>query len=249
MPIQVTCPGCMQRFAVSDKYAGKKGPCPKCKKEIVIPEKQEEVVIHAPEVSGPKDSKGVSVLKPIARSEFKVGKLTWILFAVGLLIVLGVAIGVRMSDSPAPTPLLAFGAILLAPPIVMAGYTFLRDDGLAGYEGQEYWIRVAICSAAFAATWLIYFGLSWYFEHRTLAEISTTEMIIYTVVMIGLGLAASLLTFELEAPQSALHYLAYFVITFALCLVMGVELGEPLSTQDPSTPSGVVPLSSRDAVP
>jgi hypothetical protein len=37
MPIQVTCPGCKAQFNVSEKFAGKKGPCPKCKAVITIP--------------------------------------------------------------------------------------------------------------------------------------------------------------------------------------------------------------------
>lgn len=69
MTISVVCPGCKKRFSVSDKYAGQKGPCPSCKTVIQIPEKAEEVVIHAPEGAGPKDSKGKSVVKPILREE------------------------------------------------------------------------------------------------------------------------------------------------------------------------------------
>ncbi|MEC8508925.1 MAG: MJ0042-type zinc finger domain-containing protein, partial [Planctomycetota bacterium] len=34
MSIRVTCPGCHARFNVSDQFAGKSGPCPKCKKTI-----------------------------------------------------------------------------------------------------------------------------------------------------------------------------------------------------------------------
>lgn len=37
MPILVTCPGCKAQFNVSDKFAGKQGPCPKCKAVISIP--------------------------------------------------------------------------------------------------------------------------------------------------------------------------------------------------------------------
>ena len=51
MPIQVTCPGCLKRFSVADKFAGKKGPCPKCKQIITIPKKEDEVIIHAPDHS------------------------------------------------------------------------------------------------------------------------------------------------------------------------------------------------------
>ena len=34
MAIDVTCPSCHTRFQVSDKFAGKSGPCPKCKNTI-----------------------------------------------------------------------------------------------------------------------------------------------------------------------------------------------------------------------
>lgn len=37
MAIAVTCPSCKAKFSVSDKFAGKQGPCPKCKATITIP--------------------------------------------------------------------------------------------------------------------------------------------------------------------------------------------------------------------
>ncbi len=69
MAIQIICPGCHKRFKVSDKFAGKTGPCPQCKTSIKIPLKSEEVVVHAPEEFGPKGDSGEAVLKPIARQE------------------------------------------------------------------------------------------------------------------------------------------------------------------------------------
>ena len=42
MPIDVTCPGCLVRFKVSAQHAGKKGLCPKCKHEILVPSLDEE---------------------------------------------------------------------------------------------------------------------------------------------------------------------------------------------------------------
>ena len=72
MPIRVICPGCHTRFKVGDQHAGKTGACPKCKGQIEIPESDDEVVIHAPELeAGAKDAHGRSVLKPIARKEAK----------------------------------------------------------------------------------------------------------------------------------------------------------------------------------
>lgn len=219
----------MARFAVSDKYAGKKGPCPKCKKEIVVPDKTQEVVIHAPEMSGPKDSKGVSVLKPISRREFKLGR--WALigslaFAVAMVCM---ALAVRTQFAEPPTLLLVLGVMLTAPTMVMFAYTFLRDDELEGYSGQEYAIRTAICSAIFAGTWLIYYLLARYFENNTLAQIPVEQMAIFLGIMIALGTVTSLATFELETLQAAMHYLAFLAATVFLALIVGLALGEPLA--------------------
>lgn len=36
MAIDVVCENCKTKFQVSNKYAGKEGPCPKCKNNIVV---------------------------------------------------------------------------------------------------------------------------------------------------------------------------------------------------------------------
>ncbi len=69
MSIQITCQKCHKRFKVSEKFAGKSGPCPNCKATIRVPEKSEEIVIHAPENLGPRNASGQAVLKPIEREE------------------------------------------------------------------------------------------------------------------------------------------------------------------------------------
>src|SRR5215831_12437191 len=69
MAIDVTCTKCHTRFQVSEKFAGKSGPCPKCKATIKVPELTEQVKIHAPEDYGPKTTTGQPVFKPIARTE------------------------------------------------------------------------------------------------------------------------------------------------------------------------------------
>jgi hypothetical protein len=229
MPIQVTCPGCLSRFSVSDKYAGKKGPCPKCKKEILVPELSQKVVIHAPDTTGPKDSKGVAVLKPIRRKEFVVGWKTWTLVGVSVTAAIATALYLRFSGQPPASLWLYLGALLIAPPVAMFGYTFLRDDELEGYSGREYLIRVAICSVLFAATWLIYFGLSRYFGSKLLAETPVLQMAGFMIGMIAVGAAVSLASLELEVSQSVIHYLGYFLVTFALAWMSGLELAEPLA--------------------
>ena len=92
MAINIICPGCHTRFQVSEKFAGKEGPCPKCKAKIKVPEKSEELVIHTPdEFEGVRDSKGQSVLKPIRRKETKLSPQVIVAIVGGSLMVLLVA--------------------------------------------------------------------------------------------------------------------------------------------------------------
>src|SRR5262245_48396622 len=93
MPIPVICPNCHARFSVSEKFAGKEGPCPKCKGKIKVPALDEQVVVHAPEefAGGGKDSKGRPTLKPIARKEAKITPVMIVGIVAALLATVAVA--------------------------------------------------------------------------------------------------------------------------------------------------------------
>jgi hypothetical protein len=245
MPINITCPGCLSRFTVSDKFAGKKGPCPKCKKEILVPEKADEVVIHAPVDDNPKDVTGKSILKPIRRDEKPLNKLAVIGGSVLALAVLIVAVVIRFTTDSPPAPLLVLGAIGIAPPLVLLGYKVLLDDELEGYDGTELWVRVGICSAVYAATWGVYVFLSYYFENKTVADTPIIQMGMYMLIMGVLGSLAALATLELEFGQSVLHYLSYFGCTLILCVIMRVQLGEPLA-RPAESPVRQTPAASQN---
>src|SRR5205085_8004895 len=103
------------RFQVSDKFAGKSGPCPKCKSVIKVPDKKDEVVIHAPEVSGPTDSTGVAVLKPISRIEARLNTTQLVGIIGSVLVALIAALVMRMAfpHGKVPLPITILGAILL----------------------------------------------------------------------------------------------------------------------------------------
>ncbi|MEZ6137896.1 MAG: hypothetical protein R3C53_23660 [Pirellulaceae bacterium] len=230
MPIPVTCPSCFTRFNVSDKFAGKSGPCPKCQKTIKIPEKSEEVVIHAPEDSGPKDSKGQSVLKPLRRKEVSLSMPVLLAAGLGTLVVFGVALGLGVSGDPPPTVLLALSSIVLAIPIVIVGYWFLHDDELAGYTGQELLVRAGICALGFAASWGVYAFVPAYIKgYDSMAEISGVEMAMFVAIMIAMGTIVSVLSMELEVLQGLMHYMLYFSLTFTLTWLAGTQLADPLS--------------------
>ncbi len=110
MPIPVICPSCKGRFQVSEKFAGKQGPCPKCKFTISIPKLDEQVKIHAPEeFSGPggvaaKDAQGRAVLKPIAREKSRIQPIVLIAAAAAALVAVVAALLLRL------TRILGFGS-------------------------------------------------------------------------------------------------------------------------------------------
>ena len=117
MPITIVCPGCHGRFSVSEKFAGKQGPCPKCKTVISIPKASEEVKIHAPEdYGGAKTATGKLVLKPIAREATKLST-TWVL-AIGAatLITIGLAFMLGRAFPPDATPSDAGGPAVVEKP-------------------------------------------------------------------------------------------------------------------------------------
>ncbi|MEQ1828355.1 MAG: hypothetical protein ABL921_20510 [Pirellula sp.] len=229
MPISVTCPGCLTRFTVSDKYAGKKGPCPKCKKELVVPDKTQEVVIHAPELSGPKDSKGTVVLKPLKRAEFKLSKTETIVAVALTVLCLGMSLYARFAFAQPPTWILAMGVVVLSFPLAWIGYTFFHDDELAEYSGKERNTRVGICAAIFALTWGLYWMLSSYMGNKVLADVDPLQFAVFIALMFLAGTVGSLAVMELEVGQSLMHYAMFFGITLLLAMVAGLELADPLS--------------------
>ena len=143
MSIRVTCPGCHKRFNVSEKFAGKTGPCPKCKTPMDIPALEDKVVIHET-VKGATDSKGKKISDPIKREETKISTTSIVISVAACLLipmiawVLGKTLGYEDQDGVFRQPmwLLGLGAVLLAGPVVWAGYTFLRNQELEPYRGM-----------------------------------------------------------------------------------------------------------------
>ena len=224
MPIQVTCKNCLKRFQVSDKFAGKSGACPNCKSQIKVPEKTEEVVIHAPEDDSPKDSKGKSVFVPVTRKETDVTRTGLLMTAGAVLAAFGFAVGLRVTGG---TPLVAqiLGAICLAPPLVWAGYSFVREQELEPYVGPELRNRVLICSAIYAALWLIYaFAPAYVLELDSASQMSFLAFGITFAVMLVAGAFVAVGVFELEFFGGLAHAGLYLIATMVLAVVGGVTL-------------------------
>ncbi len=227
MPIPVTCPKCLKRFQVSDKFAGKSGPCPNCKNPIKIPEATEQVTIHAPQDDAPKDRSGQSVLKPIRRRETDITRTGLLITAGCILAVFGVALGFRVTSGDEGTPLWAqiFGLIALAPPLVWAGYQFVYDQELEPYRGAELRNRVLICAGIFVAIWLVYaFVPTYVLDLDRPSQMSYMTAGVFFCIMLGLGALASVATFELEFTSGLTHAGLYLLTILLLALVSGVPL-------------------------
>jgi hypothetical protein len=239
MPIDITCPGCRTRFKVSEKFAGQKGPCPKCKTVIQIPAKGEEIVVHAPEGFGPKNAAGVAVLKPIARKETKVTPVMLVGVVSSVFLVLLVALLLRGMKPIAPW-ILGLGAFAVAPPLVWAGYAFLRDQELEPHRGRYLAIRVLICSAVYALLWAVYVWLPGLAFHLDTLELFHLLFIIPPIAAVG-GLAA-LATLDLDFGTGVLHYGFYLLVTVLLCFVIGLDLMG-------NEPEAAPPAAGQDAAP
>jgi len=224
MPIAVTCPKCLTRFSVNEKFAGKKGPCPKCKNEITIPELTEQVVIHAPPDVAPKDSKGQSVLKPIKRKEAKFSRaLIWGSVG-GILGAILLALGMRLTGGT-PIFMRIIIALAVAPPLVRFGYAISRDSELEPYVGRELWNRVWITSAVLAATWLIYVFITPYvLDIDYASEMGLLASGISLVVMLAFGSVAAMAAFELEFSGGMIIAGVYVAATLLLAILGAVQL-------------------------
>ena len=215
MAIRVICPGCMTSFEVDDRFAGKRGPCPKCGHIIEIP--KEQVIIHAPDVvvDGGKAKKTVGHdARPIAMRRFLyTGKqVFWgimgSLGALALTFLVG-AIGSKLISG-------IFGAIavfLVALPICEFGYTLIRDENdLEMFLGNERRIRSLKAAIVFGLSWLVF---------ETLVHFLGTGPVscVYMLAIGAIGAFGALIFFDCNYGKALL---VYFMFMFVAILGRGL---------------------------
>jgi hypothetical protein len=220
MKIVVVCTGCRKRFEVSEKFAGKTGPCPKCKAVIKVPELNEQVVIHAPEEfdRGGRSQSGQLVLKPISRTETKFRPLAAAAFTgAALLVFLAAWFGGKQGLFQ--NPYVTAGALLLLSPVLAAAaYSFLYDDELEPYRGRELWIRTAICGVGYVLLWAI-------FSRVAASGFITGELWTWLIVaapLVAVGATVAAFSFDLDFGSGAFHYAFYVLITVFLRWAAGM---------------------------
>jgi hypothetical protein len=220
MSIFVVCPGCRKSFHVSDKFAGKTGPCPKCKAVIQVPEKAEEVKVHAPTqfAGGGRSTTGKLVTKPIARQSAKFQPAVAAIIAAAVLIVFALTLaGGKAGLFRGNLVACGLGLLLVSPPLVVAAYTFLRDEELEPYRGVLLYVRSAICGLVYALLW----GGFGYLISR---QVLTTELWTWalTVPFFLIGGLAALATLDLDFGSGLFHYAFYLLVTIVLRWAAGL---------------------------
>ena len=212
MSIRVTCTKCHTRFNVSEKFAGKEGPCPKCKTKIRVPMPAEEIRIEAPKTKGPTDTKGRAIVDPILRKDTVLSSVQIVMLVAGLVGFLALAFGMRFAElKPEDTiwwSLLGLGGLLLAIPLNFVSYHIIRDNDLEPFSGFELWKRIAICGAVFAITWISLPAAAYAFN----GQYFIGSWALASVAMFAAGTVASMGSFEFEWFLGAVHYGLYFAV-------------------------------------
>jgi hypothetical protein len=224
MAISVVCPGCKARFSVSDQFAGRTGPCPKCKKPITIPALAvKAVTIHEPEA--PVASSGVTgraPTAPIRRIETRIPALSFVLVGVGALACLPMAYGFGNMFGPLAEAPPAIGALLLfcgfviAVPCVMLGYAAVRNRELEPYRGTPLLQRTLACAAVYALLWA---------AKGILPADATAEMwqwIFLGPLFLGAGTVTALASLDLDPGSALAHYSLYAMFTALLRWLAGL---------------------------
>src|SRR5262249_47779982 len=138
---------------------------------------------------GAKDAKGRSVLKPLVRVETKVKPVRLAAVLLAVVFVFSVAFMLCGREKKKSLFTLAIGAAFIAPPIVLSGYAFLRNQELEPYRGAALAVRVLICAAVYAGLW----AAIWALKHYLVGDAASPE-IVQKVFMIAPPIVIGALT-------------------------------------------------------
>jgi hypothetical protein len=217
MPILVVCPTCKAEFKVSEKFAGKSGPCPKCKAPIKIPAVEAEVKIHAPEEAAAPPGKGKSKgslppgsLKPLSRQETNVRPLV----VGGIIAIIVAAVAGAWFGAPIWREniwLRGVALFAISIPIAAAGYSFLRNDELEPHRGGVLWLRATICGVIYAGMWAAFY----FFVPPDMTQ-SSVNWIFLAPPFAAVGALTAYATLDLDFGSGFFHYAFYIVLTLAL---------------------------------
>ncbi len=205
---------------MSNKFAGKTGPCPNCKNLIMVPFKTGKIAIHTPEqfADGGCNTDHQLVLRPITHEDANFKPLT----AAGIACSAGTIIacawlGGKMGIFQDNTFTIWAGLALISPILVLAAYSFLYDDELEPYKGRSLYIRAAICGMIYALLWGVFAYVS---DIVLTGEVWNWFFIAPSFFAAGAMVAAT--TLDLEFGNGFFHYSFYILATIILHWAAGM---------------------------
>lgn len=226
MAITVTCPGCHKKFVVSEKFAGKSGPCKYCKTIIHIPKEvpaAEKVVIHGGDSfsSGGKNAEGKLVLKPLERGVKKFNSVRALLVTIGILGALLATFIVGKTINLNENFLIASAGLCVVTPMIVGGLYPLvkKDEMLESIHGFDFYWRTGVISIVYAGMWGI---LSYLMYTRTLTPQAPTMWAICSIALTLFGIFMCMCFYELEWGNAAFHTLAFICVTLLLRYLAGI---------------------------
>lgn len=216
MPIQVICKGCRSTFTVSDKFAGRTGPCPKCKQPITIPQPIKDIKIHGPEEEAAK-TPGRGSVAPIEFVEYSLPLQAYLATGIGAVATMVLAALASRAFGAGQVPVWLAGLVgaAVAWPCVWLGYDLVRDRNLQPYRGPQLLTRTLACAAVYAALWGV--------KSLLPAEV-TDEM--WSWVFLGpffavAGGLAALAALDLDWSTAIAHFSLYAIYTALLRWLAG----------------------------
>jgi hypothetical protein len=202
MPLHVICPGCLKRFQVSDRFAGKQGPCPNCNTIISIPDAP--VRMHDTEEGELEKHGGQRALyRPIPRIDMDFDLVQTGQYALSVVSILFFTVGLGWISMPVTLrSLLGFaGLCAVAFPLTLFGYQVMRDrEQLFIFTGRELYRRAAITAASYVFLWIV-------FEYMLIT--SGAEAVVSWIYFAAFACLGSLIThavFEMNQGGAFLHY-------------------------------------------
>jgi hypothetical protein len=220
MSIIVVCPGCRKSFQVSDKFAGKSGPCPACKRVLQVPAKTEEVKVHAPTefAGGGRSTTGKLVIKPVAFEPTKAQPVTVTIIVAAVLVVIVVA---RLAGGLFCSSMIAttIGLLIVSPPLALAAYKVLHNSDLEPFRGKELYIRSSLCALAYVVLW----GMFTLLASRGVISGDLWVWLFVAPAFVSVGSMFAMAAFDFEFGDALFHYGFYLIATLILRWLAGMK--------------------------
>lgn len=240
MDITVRCNQCGTGFKVKDKFAGKQGPCPKCKSVIKIPTLEElakqassNVTIHAPDAYGAagattkdgKDNKGRPTFRPISRTDAVFNPVVAVSIGGATLVALIMAfiVGRSFDKDPGTLQTVVWTLVfLISGPVAVGGYWVLRDDEREPYAGLSLYVRAVAAGAIYCLIWASVGYLNWYYPGILK---NGYNWLFVAPPLMGLGALTATLALDLEATEGFFHCAFFVLAGLILRWAAGLPLG------------------------